>query len=231
MRKLSWILLLCYTFAPTAYAAPNFSLGAELQANTWRGDNGDASKEFSSDGGQFNLQFKMRMHKWYAGVIYGGGKYLFNAVRPGAPETENAQIAYWRGEFDLVGGYQFWNYVSLFADLKISAYSWDDGDRKQISFGGLGAGGQWHYPIADNWNLYGSLGIGSGQVKLTSTAPQANGATASGRHASLIVGAAWRISRIFSLHANLLNQSVVYRFDIEQKHQIGGLAISGHFLF
>jgi len=207
----------------TAFAQTNtqYSLGAKLDASTWKGDNpGGASFEAKSP--MLGLEAKIQHAKWFGGLTLTGGEFKFDTLAPTRPSnplpTGSEPTTIKRGEVDLVLGYRFWSRISLFLDLKNVTNEWDT-DGYKIEYTGLGIGITGFHPLSPEWTLFGNFGFLPMNIKADG---QEVGDTT---RSALNAGFLYRLNSRFNLRIGLQSQTQTDKYDNggKQTHSIGSL--------
>jgi len=234
------IFITFYTL--TAVAQVTVNIGSKLQFSNWVGKNSSGFTYKSSYNEQFGFNIGLHKGKFYTGVNFQQGTYLFKNEGP-AYNTESisdhnllfrdlnqsvSNVEVFRFESDLIFGYYFWNNISLFIDLK---YISNDSDAIMYShnFSGIGLGTAGAWPINLRWSLFGSFGL---IPSFTSDANDFESNIDSSYSISMEFGGAYRISENHRLNIGLKShmQEYSYSSGASEKNRIGGLFILYNYL-
>jgi len=226
-------LIALMIFSSNSFAAQSgVSFSLRMLGGGWSGKNNTSNTEFeSSKGGQLGIAGSYQTGDFYMGLSLQGGTYTF---ADNAPDqiSQNGKIAVANdelehSEFDLVFGYYLNRYFSLFADIKAVSNTWASNAYQQ-NYSGLGFGASGRWPVSDNWNIYGSIGvIPSG--KLTTNDEK----TGDGKSSAVDIGALYLLNKAHRLMLGVKRSNYVYTFDSgeEQTHSIGGVYFGYSYAF
>ncbi len=233
VRTLIALLALGLSWPVLAEGESYLVVGARVQSSSWSGDNGSGGgQDFEAEeGGQFGFNVTYRKGRFYTGMNFQGGEYEFSG---GAPDRvgqnfvlSDNEATIKRGEFDWFFGYYFWDYVSLFLDIKSVTNDWQGNVDYALNYSGLGMGVTGFYPLNEDWTLYGSFGV----VPLTIKADKEEFGDGTG--SAIEFGAIYRMTPQWNLTMSIKNQHQEYDFDngSEQTHDIGGLVLGVNYQF
>ena len=203
----------------------SLTLGVKLHGVNQGGENRNRGTDFdSTKGGQLALHTAFQQGRFYTGLSFQSGNYTFDNTGPdlhfaSGLSLPSDSVTIKHSEADLIAGYFFWEQVSLFLGIKGIEDKWDNMDYKQNFVGfGLGISGVW--PIADDWDAYGSLGfLPFGRV-------EANGTdVGDGKSSALELGAVVHVTDQDRISLGLKFSSQVYNFDSgdQQERRTGGI--------
>jgi hypothetical protein len=206
-------------------------LGVRLTAANWGGKNRNSDTDFEGNGGQVGLNLLFRKKRFYTGFELQAGEYAFQEEAPdqvtGSEVDSVSDVKIGLTELDLDVGYYFWRHVSLFLTLKGMGKKWDNNDY-EMNFGALGGGVAVNWPIAQQWDLFGSLAIFP--LAAVNGDGQGIGDVSGGE---LECGAAYTIKEKHRLGVGLRLNTQTYDFDIgdKQEHRLLGLFVSYDYRF
>lgn len=231
-KSLVLILFSCTLPLMASASESGLSFSVKLQGGSWTGKNKTSDTEFeATKGGQLGFSGMYQNGNFYTGLNLQGGDYTFEKNTPdqvtpaGTTEISNDKITH--NEFDLIFGYYLTTHVSLFLDLKTVTNTWESNNHEQKYTGAaLGVTGNW--PVAMNWQLYGSLAGGSGG-ELSSNEEKVGKGSSSG----IEIGALYQLNKRHRLLFGVKRTNYTYKFDSgdEQTHSIGGVFLGYNYAF
>ena len=208
------------------------SFSVRVLGGNWSGKNKTSDTEFqSTEGSQLAFSGLYQYRKFYTGLNLQGGEYTFEENTPdqvtpaGRTEISNDKITH--NELDLIFGYYLTTHVSLFLDFKTVTNTWESNSYEQ-KFGGAALGVTGNWPVAMNWQLYGSLGrISAGEI---TTNDQKIG---KGSSTGIELGALYQFSKQHRVIFGFKGTNYYYKFDSgdEQNHTINGAFLGYNYAF
>ena len=227
-------LCLWFLFGAAAWAdeqaAWKFSVGLKLQAAKWEGENKSDHEDFDATTTQPRFDFRAAKRKFYSSLSFQGGEYDFDNSAPQKvyknSHESTRDVTVERGEFDLIAGYYFWRYVSLFIDLKAFENKWRH-QNYSMEHGGAGLGVAGYFPLSATWTLFGSIGFSALNVETDGDD------IGDAKGSALELGAMYVFTEHVNFTLSLKAQHYEYDFDedSEQDHDIGDLVFGVNYVF